>query len=51
LGGSVFAIKTNTEALVIASKEIDLEGNAENYVYFHVSSAKCRKKSRHNDTN
>jgi hypothetical protein len=29
LGGSVHAIKKNTEALVVASKEIGLEVNAE----------------------
>jgi hypothetical protein len=27
--GSVFTVKTNTEILVIANKQIDLEGNAE----------------------
>jgi hypothetical protein len=30
MGGSVYTIKTNTEILVIANKEIGLEGNAEN---------------------
>jgi hypothetical protein len=29
LDGSVFTVKTNTEALVIAIKEIDLEVNSE----------------------
>jgi hypothetical protein len=30
MGGSVFSINTNAEVVVISSKEIDVEGNAEN---------------------
>jgi hypothetical protein len=37
LGGSVHAIKTNTEALVVASKEIGLEVNAEKTKYMVMS--------------
>jgi hypothetical protein len=39
LGGSIHTIRKNTEALLSASKEIDLEVNAEKtkYRYGHVS--------------
>jgi hypothetical protein len=37
LGGSVHAIKKNTEALVVASKEIGLEVNAEKTKYIVMS--------------
>jgi hypothetical protein len=37
LGGSVHAIKKNTEALVVASKEIGLEVNAEKSKYMVMS--------------
>jgi hypothetical protein len=37
LGGSVHAIKKNTEALVVASKEIGLELNAEKTKYMVIS--------------
>jgi hypothetical protein len=37
LGGSVHAIKKNTEALVVASKEIRLEVNAEKTKYMVMS--------------
>jgi hypothetical protein len=37
LGGSVHAIKKNTEALVVASKEIGLEVNAEKTKYMVMS--------------
>jgi hypothetical protein len=37
LGGSVRAIKKNTEALVVASKEIGLEVNAEKTKYMVMS--------------
>jgi hypothetical protein len=37
LGGSIHAIKKNTEALVIASKEIDLEVYAEKSKYMVMS--------------
>jgi hypothetical protein len=33
LGGSIYSIKKNTEPLVVASKEIDLEVNAEKVTY------------------
>jgi hypothetical protein len=45
LGGSVHAIKKNTEALVVASKDIGLEINADG----HVSQSECRTKSQHKD--
>jgi hypothetical protein len=37
LGGSVHAVKKNTEALVVASKEIGLEVNAEKTTYMVMS--------------
>jgi hypothetical protein len=37
LGGSIHAIKKNTEALVVASKEIGLEVNAEKTNYMVMS--------------
>jgi hypothetical protein len=37
LGGSVHAIKKNTEALVVASEEIGLEVNAEKTKYMVMS--------------
>jgi hypothetical protein len=37
LGGSIHAIKKNTEAFVVASKEIDLEVNAEKTKYMVMS--------------
>jgi hypothetical protein len=37
LGGSVHAINRNTEALVVASKEIGLEVNAEKTKYMVMS--------------
>jgi hypothetical protein len=37
LGGSTHAIKKNTEALVVASKEIGLEVNAEKTKYIVMS--------------
>jgi len=37
LGGSMRAIKKNTEALVVASKETGLEGNADRNKYMVMS--------------
>jgi GTP-dependent phosphoenolpyruvate carboxykinase len=37
LGGSVHTIKENTESLVVASKEIELEGNADKTEYMAMS--------------
>jgi hypothetical protein len=37
LGGSIHSIRKNTEALLIASKEIDLEVNAEKTKYMVMS--------------
>jgi len=37
LGGSLHPIKENTEALVVASKEIGLEVNADNTKYMVIS--------------
>jgi hypothetical protein len=47
LGGSVHAIKKNTEALVVASKKIGLEVNAEKTKYKVMSQSECRTKSQH----
>ena len=40
------AIKKNTEALVVASKEIDLEVNAEETKYMVMCRLACRRKSQ-----
>jgi hypothetical protein len=50
LGGSVYALKkrnTHTEALVVASKEIVLEVNAEKNKYMAMSE--CSKKLQYKD--
>jgi ribosomal protein S2 len=47
LGGSIHAIKKNTEALVVASKEIGLEVNAEKTKYM-VMSRKQNARQNHN---
>jgi len=48
LGGSVDTVKENTEALVVASKEIGLEVNADK-TKFHVSSSEGKMKSQYKD--
>jgi len=47
LGGSVHTIKENAEALVMASKEIGLEVNADKTVHGNVSRSECRMKSQY----
>ena len=37
LGGSIYTIKENAEALVVASKEIGLEGNVDKMKYMVMS--------------
>jgi hypothetical protein len=50
LGGSIHAKRKKTEALVIASKEIDLEVNAEKTKYMVMSQRpECRTKWEHTD--
>jgi len=49
LGGSVHAMKENAEALKVASKETELEGNADKTVHGHVSRSECRTKSQYED--
>jgi hypothetical protein len=51
LGGSIHTIKKNNVALVVASKEIGLEVNAEKtkYIYGDFSRPECRMKSQHKD--
>jgi hypothetical protein len=46
LGGSIHTVRKNTEALLIASKEIGLEVNAEKtkYIYGHVTRSERRTK-------
>jgi hypothetical protein len=52
LGESINAIKKNTEALLVASKEDGLEVNSETteYIYGCVSLPKCRTESRFTDS-
>jgi len=48
LGGSVHTVKEQAEALVVASKEIGLEINADKTKYMcRVSRSECRTKSQH----
>jgi UDP-2,3-diacylglucosamine pyrophosphatase LpxH len=50
LGGSVHTVKENAEALVVATKEIGLEVNADKTKYMvhgHLSRSACRKKSQY----
>ena len=44
LGGSVHTVKENAEALVVASKEIGLEVNADKTKYIVVLRSECRTK-------
>jgi len=48
LGGSVHTIKENTDALVVATKEIGLEVNADK-TKCHISSSECGTKSQYKD--
>ena len=50
LGRSVHSVKKNTEASIVASKEIGLEVNTKkNQVHGHVSRSKCRTNSQYKD--
>jgi hypothetical protein len=50
LGGSVHTIKENTEGLLVASKEIGLEVNADKTKYMVMSLiSDCRTKSQYED--
>ena len=49
LGGSVHTIKKNTEAFVVASKEIGLEVNADKPKYMVFWWSECRTKSHYED--
>jgi hypothetical protein len=47
LGGGIVNIKKNAEALVVASKEIGVEVNAEKTKCMVVSRSECRTKSQY----
>jgi len=49
LVGSVHTIKKNTEAFVVASKEIGLEVNADKTKYVVLWRSECRTKSQYKD--
>ena len=49
LDGSVHSIQKNKDALVVASKEIRLEVNADKTVCDQVSKSECRTKSLNKD--
>jgi hypothetical protein len=50
LGGSINTVKKNTEALVVANKEIGLEVNAKGTKYmFMPRDQECRTQSHHKD--
>jgi len=42
-------VKKNTEAVVVASKEIGLEINAEKTKYIVMSQSECRSKAQYKD--
>jgi hypothetical protein len=45
LDGSIHSIQKNKDTLVVASKEMGLEVNADKTVYGQVSKSECRTKS------
>jgi hypothetical protein len=47
LGGNIHSIKKNAEDLMIASKKIGLEVNAEKTKYMIVSKSECTTQSQH----
>jgi hypothetical protein len=49
LDGSIHTIKKNTDALVVASKEIGLELNAHVTKDMFMSRSECRTKSQYKD--
>ena len=49
LGESVHTVKENAEALVVATKETGLEGNADKTKYMVVSGSECRAESQCED--
>ena len=51
LGGSAHTVKENAEALLVATKEIGLEVNADKtkYVHGYVSGSECRAGSQCED--
>jgi hypothetical protein len=49
LGGSVHTVKENAEALVVATKEIGLEVNADRTKYMVVLGSECRAGSQCED--
>jgi len=48
-GGSLRTIKKNTEAVVVASKEIGREVNADKTKYIAMSQSECRSKAQYKD--
>jgi len=51
MGGSTHSIKKNTDALVVASKKVGLEVNADKtlYMVMYVSRLECRTKSQYHN--
>jgi hypothetical protein len=49
LGGRIHTIKKNTEACVVANKEIGLKVNADKTKYVVLWRSECRTKSHYKD--
>ena len=49
LGGSAHTVKVKAEALLVATKETELEGNADKTKYMVISKSECKTMSQYKD--